>query len=321
MVKDLSIIIVTWNSEKTLPACIRSIATHLQELDKEVIVVDNASRDPAYLDAFTNLPWVSISRNSANLGFARANNLGVARSQGRYLLFLNPDVRFESNPLPALIRGLEGDAALGIVSPLLYGEDGRPQVAGYFMAYPTLAQLLLRNTLLARAPGVRAFADRLFGARIAPSGWTAVDQVPGAFMLFHRDLPVDRPFLDERFFIWLEDVDFCKRVTDSGLKVAVNASEKAVHIGGVSFSQVGTALKRKRFQASYQAYLRKHFAPVPARLGLAILAADSAAHMLLTLVWNLARGRAAAAASLARSEAGILSMTLGNLLGRNAEGR
>lgn len=319
-VKALSIIIVTWNSEATLSACIRSIATHLTDIDKEVIVIDNDSRAFEYLEAFADLPWVSVRRNPANLGFARANNIGVEMAQGRHLLFLNPDVRFESNPLPALLQGLAADASLGIVSPLLYGEDGRPQVAGYFMDYPSLPQLLLLNTLLSRLPGIRETATRWFGARMAPSGWTSVDQVPGAFMLFHRDLPVDRPFLDERFFIWFEDVDLCIRVTDLGLKVAVNASERAVHTGGVSFGQVTTAQKRKRFQASYQAYLKKQFQPAACLTGLAILAADSVGNLILTLLLNLLRGRPAAAFASARAEADILAMTLGNLFGAGPKG-
>jgi len=254
-------------------------------------------------------------RNAGNYGFARANNLGIARATGRHLLFLNPDVRFDSNPIPALLAGLESDAHLGVVSPLLYGEDGRPQIAGYFMAFPSLLQLILKDTLLARLPRIRDFVLARYSARIAPSGWSVVDQAPGAFLLFRRDLPIDRPFLDERFFIWMEDVDFCKRVADAGLHVAVNASVRAVHTGGVSFAQVGSALKRRRYRTSYLAYLRKHFPSGRRLCAMAILSLDSVAVLISTFAWNLARGRFSRALSLARAEAGVLMLTLGDLAG------
>jgi GT2 family glycosyltransferase len=306
----VSFVIVTWNSGRTLGACIESIQARIREPEHEIIVVDNASDDKSYLEPFRGRAGIRIVDNAANLGFARANNIGASLATGDCLAILNPDVVFRANPLPRLLATLEAHSDIAAIGPLLEGEDGRPQVSGYYYAFPGFLQTLLVRTQLVRLGFVRRLALRLCHSRVPSSGLARVDQIPGAFLLFRRSAIPGVKVLDEDYFIWMEDVDFCRRIADSGRRVAVLADERVMHIGGVSFGQWTDRRKRRVSLESYLTYLRKHAGPPAYWIHWAVLLADSLALTLSMGLKNLLLLRFAKGLDGIRAEAGVLLMIL-----------
>lgn len=254
----ISIIIVTWNSSTTLGKCLSAILQWVQTEEFEIIVVDNASQDNAYLSEYRNNGRIKIIENPSNLGFAKANNIGVAISRGEYILILNPDVYLISNPFPRLLIALKEHPEITAIGPMLINEKGLPQIEGYYYKLPTLAQTLLVRTWLTRLSFIRRLSLEKCHSTIKPQGLTYVEQIPGAFLLFNRNDITGPEYLNEAYFIWMEDVDFCKMIADSGKFVAVLADEKAIHVGGTSFHSWSNQRKMKTAFMSYATYLRRH---------------------------------------------------------------
>lgn len=252
----ISIVIVTWNSQDVVGQCVDSLFRHVPAADFELFVVDNDSRDKAYLETWHDRPNVKVIRNGGNLGYAKAVNIGLRDAIGEYRLILNPDTVFVSNPFPRLIAELEKDPGIGTIGPLLYGEDGKPQIEHFYPKFPTVLQFVLLRSLLGKLAPFRKLALRFCHARISPTGMTSVDQIPGAFLLFRKNLFAGAPPLNEAYFIWMEDVDFCLRVKRQGQKVVVVSDEKIVHLGGTSFKMVGVPRKKLMFTESFLTFLR-----------------------------------------------------------------
>jgi GT2 family glycosyltransferase len=253
---SISIVIVTWNSQGVLENCVSSLFSHVPAGDFELLLVDNNSRDNAYLGAYENRPHIRVIRNAENLGFAKAVNIGFREASGNYFLILNPDMVFRSNPFPRLIEELRKDPEIGVIGPLLHGVDGKPQIQDFYPDFPGVLRLLFDFNILENLPLVQGLARRFLCARIGVSGVYFIDQIPGAFLFFRSDLFGDGPVLSESFFIWMEDVDFCLRIHRKGLKVAVVADEKITHVGGTSFKMWDVPHKRLKFTQSYLTYLR-----------------------------------------------------------------
>lgn len=256
---QISIVIVTWNSQEVLPGCVSSLFKYVAADQFELILVDNASREADYLEAYRSLQNVKILKNHENLGFSKAVNLGAIKAVGEFLLVLNPDIIFQSNPFPRLLQELKKDPEIGVIGPLLYGLDGCPQIENFYPTLPSISQFILLRSALMHLPFAIPLAMRFFHAQIGPRGVFYVEQIPGAFLLFRRSLFGSRPVLNEAYFIWMEDVDFCFEIRRMGKKSAVVADEKVTHIGGTSFQMQSVPWKRLMFTQSYLTYLSLHF--------------------------------------------------------------
>ena len=285
-----SIVIVTWNSEKTLWNCVSSLCSNIPEQDFELFIVDNNSRDKRYLDLHQNKPNVKVIKNPENLGYAKAVNIAWRNASGNFFLVLNPDIIFLSNPLPRLILEMQENPEIGAIAPLLHDAEGRPQITGYYPNFPTTAQYFLTRTVLAEKVALlRRVADRFFHSRIGNAGLYHVDQIPGAFLFFRRDLFGGLPPLDEGYFIWMEDVDFCLRVHEKGLKVAVVADEKVIHLGGASFKMRTPSWNRMVFFQSYLTYVSMHFKRGNYVIHAALMFADSFVRIIVILLSGFIR--------------------------------
>ena len=226
---DVSIIVVNWNTRDLLADCLNSLTQKVEDFDLEIIVVDNASTDgsPAMLQrAF---PQVRLLANEENVGFARANNRGMAASHGRYLLLLNSDAFLQPGALPALVSVAEARPPAGIVGAQLLHPDGSFQAS--HTAFPTLWSEFLILSGLGRA---------LFG-RWYPShgpeearGPQPVDYVEGACLLVRREAYEDVNGLDEGYFMYAEEVDFCYTMRKKGWQVWYQPAAKVTHLGGGS---------------------------------------------------------------------------------------
>lgn len=231
----IQIVIVNWNSGAWLGRCLASIAAHGGEAVERVVVVDNGSTDDSLPADPPGLP-VEIIRTGANLGFGRACNLGAADAQAPYLLFLNPDAALHADTLRTALAFMESAAAtgVGVCGVQLAGEDGVTQ----------------RHC--ARFPGARSFVGAatglglLFRRLFPPLLMTdfdhlesrPVDHVIGAFYLIRRPLFEELGGFDERFFVYLEDLDLSLRTHRAGFAVQYLAEATAFHKGGGTSEQV-----------------------------------------------------------------------------------
>ena len=312
---QISIVIVTWNSERVLEDCVSSLFEHVPAENFELILVDNHSTDPAYLNAYESRSNIHVIRNQENLGFAKAVNIGLRRAGGNYWLILNPDMIFVSNPFPRLLKELNGNPHIGVIGPLLYGTDGLPQVENFYPTLPTLWQFIAHRSLLAKLPVFRWLARRFFHAIIGAAGVYFVDQIPGAFLLFNKDLFGTGPVLEEAYFIWMEDVDFCRRVHDKGLKVAVVADERITHIGGTSFRMWDEASKKLRFTRSYLTYLRLHFGFGAYLINVSVMLLNTLCIILVSPLFHAPSGLKKIRASLSLQKK-VLGLIFGDLIER-----
>ena len=284
----LDIIIVNWNTGGQLAACLESIAAAGRggfELLR-VRVVDNASTDGSAADpGHPGIPLETI-RNPENRGFAAACNQGAAGSTARYLLFLNPDTRLFADSLSVPVAFMEDgkNERVGVVGIKLVGDDGAPHRA------------------CARFPAARHFVSRAFSLdalfpRLFPSyrllDWPhgenrVVDQVTGAFFLVRRGLFEALGGFDERFFVYLEELDFSRRMRDDGWKSVYLADAAAYHKGGgASEADRG----RRLFYAlrSRMIYAYKHFGrPAAATVALCTLVIEPVVRIVAALAGGAA---------------------------------
>jgi len=259
MTPILSIIIVSWNVRALLEKCLASLAQDLtpapsskeREVSTEVIVVDNASTDGTteWLRSLQLTTYnLQLTTNTTNRGFAAANNQGMRATMGEYVLLLNPDTELRPHALDTMVIFMQSHPRCGIVGPKLLNRDGTVQ------------------------PSVRRFPDAwgpiLLSLGMAPQRYLAtnfdykkaqtVDQVMGACFLIRRALIEDIGLLDEKFFIWFEEVDYCKRAKSAGWEVWYTPDASIVHHGGKSFSQQRTLQKQWWYSKSLLYYFWKH---------------------------------------------------------------
>jgi N-acetylglucosaminyl-diphospho-decaprenol L-rhamnosyltransferase len=268
-VPDVSVVIVSYNTCALLDGCLRSVQASTG-VTLETWVVDNASPDGSADHVAATFPDVRLIRNGANRGFAAANNLAIAAAGGRYLLLLNPDTVVRQNTVARLTEFLDGHPAIGITGPRVLNRDGSIQSCGY--RYPTLAREIAMSRDGRRAAGGRRPepADALEVSR-------DVDWIDGCCLMIRRAV-VDRigP-LDERFFLYAEELDWCRTAGAAGVRIATCPSAAMTHFGGQSTAQVkGQSLAM--FIETRLRYYHKHDGLPTATLVAAMYALGCARH-------------------------------------------
>ncbi|MFH1353895.1 MAG: glycosyltransferase family 2 protein [bacterium] len=242
------IIIVNWNTGELLARCLRSLQS-LPEREKidEVIVVDNASTDRSLVKAQVvvgksiNRPRVRFIKQTSNVGFARANNMAIELvanrlDQGGHVLLLNPDTEVKSGVLTGMLRVLEQDNKVGVVGPRLLNSDGSSQNS--VRAFPTFWVFVFLLLKLHRLlPGARLWR-RYKRDNFDYLKQAEVDQVKGAAFMIRGEVVRSMGVLDEKFWVWFEEVDYCKRVKEAGWKVVYTPEAQVIHHGAVSFNQL-----------------------------------------------------------------------------------
>jgi len=248
---DLSIIIVSWNVQALLRQCLESIPQATLGLTYEVIVVDNASTDNSQNLAreFPHVRWI---QNEENVGFTRANNQGIALSQGRFICFLNPDTVLHPNALVTLVQYLQAHPDVGIVGPQLQYPDGTLQPSRY--RFPTLMTSLMESTPLAWAWPSNPWNRLYHYSDRSPKHTHEVDWLNGACLVVRRDV-IDTvgPF-DEGFFMYSEELDLCRRAKDAGWQIVYMPDALVTHYEGRSSGQV-TLLRDVQFNRSKVRYM------------------------------------------------------------------
>lgn len=250
---DLSIIIVSWNVRELLRACLHSIENRRHALDVEVIVVDAASSDGSPTLVREAFPWVKLIACDENVGFPRGNNLGLAEANGRYLLLLNPDTEIKGDALPAMVEYLAQHQDVGLVGPQLLNSDGSNQSSR--RRFPTLATALFESTWL--EPVAPQQILRHYYAQDLPDDQVSdVDWVTGACMLTRREIFNTVGGLDEAYFMYSEELDWCRRIKDAGWRIVYYPAAQVLHHTGKSSEQAVTA-RHINFQRAKLRYFHK----------------------------------------------------------------
>lgn len=252
---DVSVVVVSYNSRRFLPALLASVRAHTAGVAYEAIVVDNASSDGSADLVESEFPWARAVRRESNGGLSEAINAGVAASSGRCIAVLNPDVTFDHDVLTPLASFLAAHADAGVVAPKLLDPDGTLQLS--CRAFPDHATALFaRYSLLTRlAPGNR-FSRRYLMSDFDHARTQDVDWVSGAALMFSRAAFDRVGGWDAGFFLFSEDVDFCKRVHDAGLRVVYYPHVWVSHRIGIS-RQAPPRVIVERHRSMWR-YYRKH---------------------------------------------------------------
>ena len=276
----------------------------------EVLVVDNASGDGSAAMVAAEFPWVRLIASPDNLGFTGGNNRAMPLSHGRYVLFLNPDTEVMGSALTAMIACMEDHPEIGVLGPELRYGDGSLQSSR--RRFPTLAMALFESTPLAWHWPNNAWAHRYhmddIPAPTAESGEVqAVDWVVGAALLVRRETLEQVGGFDEGFFMYSEELDWCRRAVTLGWQVAYFAGAQVVHHEGKSSEQMAAA-RHIRFQTSKVRYFRKvHGALAAEALRVSVLAMFLGEWVLEGAKWllgsrrDLRRERMAAYAELLKT--------------------
>lgn len=254
---SLSIVIVNWNVRGLLRRCIETVEANAGSLPVEVIVVDNASADGSAEMVRREFPGVRLIASGENLGYSGGNNLGMASAAGRYALILNPDTEIAGNALAQMVAHMEAHPEVGAVGPALYYADGTPQPSR--RRFPTPATPFWESTLLERLfPANRhARAYRMLDVPVGDSP-QRVDWLVGAAVMVRREAWEEVGPLDEGFFMYFEELDWFRRLADTGRWEAhYLPGAKITHHEGKSSEQVAAA-RAIRFERSKIRYCRKH---------------------------------------------------------------
>lgn len=256
----LSIIIVTYQSRRELPACLDSLPREIDGREVEACVIDNSRDADGTLTLLrAAYPWVRAIDPGENLGFGRANNWGLRATEGEAVLFLNPDTVLRPGVLPALLERLRREPDIGLISPRLELPDGRMDLACR-RGIPNLWDGFCRAVGLARRfPRVRWFAG--YNLTYLPErGTYDVGAINGAFMLGPRRLLAGLGGFDETFFMYGDDLDLCLRVGASGRRIVYDGRSSIVHLKGQSVDREFERMAEAIFDANRDVFL-KHFNP------------------------------------------------------------
>ncbi len=275
----VSVVIVSFHSRDTLPACLDSIERNAGGVPFEVIVVDNASLDGT-VEWLRARPHVRVIENPDNLGFTRGVNQGLQRARGDALFVLNPDCEILPATFERLLGALRAEPGVAAAAPALVDERGR--VARSCGRFPSLWTLIAEHFGLARAiPGSAVFGGYKYGGRAMETlgfvGWAS-----GAALMIARSAYERVGGLDERIFMYLEEVDWCRRAASAGLNVRYEPSARVVHVGQQSSRRVPHQIYLHNLRSRVY-YFRKHHGPVAA------LAAKAILYVSLALKWLVSR--------------------------------
>ena len=251
---DLSIVIVSWNVRDLLRRCLNSILDTGCSILVEVIVVDNASTDGSVEMVETEFPGVHLITNADNRGFPAANNQGIAVAQGRYVFLLNPDTELVGDALATMVTFADAHPDVGIVGPQLLNSDGSVQSSR--RRFPTLATAFFESTWLQSCSPPRAL-ERYYVLDRPDDAVQDVDWVTGAALLARRKAIQQVGPMDEGFFMYSEELDWCRRFRETGWRVVYLPAARIVHHVGKSSEQV-VAARHIHFQTSKVRYFRKY---------------------------------------------------------------
>jgi GT2 family glycosyltransferase len=254
---DLSVIIVNWNTSGLLYNCLDSLKKGVHKYSMEVFVVDNGSTDGSQNMVKKHFSQVILIENLTNAGFARANNQALNKARGRYCLLLNSDTVVRDNSLDGLIDLMESDKRIGMAGLQLLNKDDTFQNS--IANTPTLLTELTNKSLLRRL-----FPKKYPGKEYRPSEPVEVESLVGACFMVRADTIKDVGLLDEDYFFFLEETDWCVRARKKSWKVMFHPDLFIYHLQGGSAEKVPVQARVEYWQSRY-VFFKKHYSPFTCR--------------------------------------------------------
>lgn len=252
---DLSIIIVSWNVSELLQKCLKSIYEETQGLSFEIFVIDNKSNDDTVLMINKEFPAVNLIINNENLGFAVANNQGLELANGKYVLFMNPDMEIRENSFKKLVEFMDNSSyADASTCTLKYPDMSLQRTVKNFPGFGDQVLILLKLHHLIKSRALKKYLAKDFDYTKEQS----VNQIMGAFMLFRKEVIVKLGGFSADYPIWWEDVDLCYRARKNGIKIIYTPITSVIHHEGKSFVQQPSLHKQKRFIAGMLVFFKKY---------------------------------------------------------------
>jgi GT2 family glycosyltransferase len=242
--KVLTIVIINWNTKEHLMECLSSIHNGLGFPPFEVLVIDNGSKDGTSAEVHKKHPWVELLENEQNLGFAKAVNIALRRKKRRYVILLNPDTRVTERAIERLFSFMEAHPGVGVAGAQLLNPDGSKQNS--IANFPSLATELLNKNLL-----MGLFPKRFPGKGREYPEPIEVDSVIGACMMVRRDAIEQVGLLDEDYFLFLEETDWCYRMKRAGWKIYHVPQAEVYHLQGKSAEADKKRAKVEYFRSRY----------------------------------------------------------------------
>ena len=265
LLPDISVVTVSYNVAGLLRAMLRSIVDRADDgLQVELIVVDNASVDDSVAMVAREFPDATLIRNADNRGFGAGCNQGIAVARGRYVFLLNPDASLGAGGLRTLYDLTEAQPKTAIVAPRLLWPDGTSQSSR--RRFPTFATLLAESTIISRyLPATHSIYRRFYMVDIPENIPHALDWVVGAALFCRRAVLEEVGGFDERFFMYSEELDLCRRVATAGWRVVYTPAATVTHLEGQSSKQ-DIPRRHIMFQTSKVQYVAKYYPALAATL-------------------------------------------------------
>ncbi len=251
---DISFIIVNWNTRDILIDCLNSIYKTVTDIDQEIYVVDNNSTDGSQEAVKNGFPDVKLIENSTNTGFAHANNQALSVMQGRFAVLLNSDAVLQEDAIENLLNFMNNTPGAGIAGVQLLNEDGSRQNS--IDNFPSLETEILNKSILRFF-----FPDKYPGKGRIYHNPIEVDSVIGACMMVRKEAIDEAGFLDEDYFIFLEETDWCFRMYKKGWKVYHVPDSRVFHLSGHSKKKTPGESQIEYYKSLYK-FFRKNKDPV-----------------------------------------------------------
>ncbi len=300
----LSIVIVNYNVKAFLQQALESILKSTQFIDTEIFVVDNHSVDGSIDMLQSQFPQVKLIQNQNNLGFAKANNQAIKQATGEYIWVLNPDTLVQEDTPEKLIQVMEADESIGLLGCKILNDDGSLQLACR-RSFPTPWVAFTKLLGLAKMFPKSKWFGRYNLTHLNPDEAYEVEAISGSCMFIRRKALVEVGTLDETFFMYGEDLDWCYRFGQSGWKVYYTPATSIIHYKGES-SKVALWDTNTHFYRAMDIFSKKHFKsssrfPIHWVLRLGILA-----RYILSIFSKISKNAAAYVLDLS----GLLTLTL-----------
>jgi len=256
-IPDVTIIIVNWNVRDLLRDCLKSVYEQTRAISIEVVVVDNASSDGSIEMVERQFPQLKLFKNKENLGFAKANNQAIKQSKGRYVLLLNPDSVVLDDAVGIMVRFMDARGDVGAVGPKILNPDKTVQMACGRYSPTLLTELWDFTGLSSVFPESRIFGKSLMGFW-AHNDTREVELLSGACMMVRRETIAQIGLMDEQFFLFAEDTDWCYRMRENGWKIYLNADAEIIHLGHQSVNRNWINATVESHESMYLFFLKQH---------------------------------------------------------------
>ncbi len=262
-ITEVSVVVVNWNTQDILRDCLRSIYEQCGEIDLEVIVIDNASTDGSVEMVKKDFPQVTLIENPQNRGFAAANNQGIAVAQGRYVMLLNSDTVILDKAVEKTISFADAHPKAAVMGCRVFNPDRTLQPTCFM--FPSILNMLLSSTYL-----YKLFPKSKFFGREQMTWWDRndikeVDVVTGCFMLIRQKAIQQVGTMDEQFFMYGEETDWCYRFKEAGWKILFTPCAEIIHLGGQSAQKRATTMV-VQLRKSILQFMKKYHGPLTYRI-------------------------------------------------------